>query len=565
MQVNDISLAPGIRSVLISLQKTSAGLGKAGEILVSGKSVSTALDNPTSYFAAVAARNKAQDLEALKDGIGDAVQTIGAANAGITAIGQLLLSAQGVANLAMATNDQSARNSYADSFNTILSQIDTLAGDSGFNGSNLIDNGSLSVNLSDQPGSTIMVPGASLDAASLGLTQITVPPISPFFGTSPITPPSLSSIQSQVTVQFDDGEGGNQNNMVAGSVQILDASGNQVQPYAQYEDPTTGLVNFYFTTPPAGESYSAAWDVSLNENKFDAAGPVQQVLVGGSVVPAAQYALSATATGGTKVTFTQGNEPLPGQTVQYVAGFLAPSGGPIQNVILNGTATNSYTTSSSGGGTVISFNGGTLASAAPQVEYVSGYQMAAPGTLQTLLVNNSPVSPAAYSYNPGSGTIVFNQALSAGAAVTYTLAGGGGVHQSAQPIIGDATAMVAALGSGTGSFPRAETSGLLAATPPLVVWPTPQITSSISEVNSAMTELKTYSTNLNSDSTILSVRGNFIDAMANTLTTAADNLTLADMNEEGADAQMLTTRQALAVQSLNMASRVSKGVLKLFG
>jgi flagellin-like hook-associated protein FlgL len=52
--------------------------------------------------------------------------------------------------------------------------------------------------------------------------------------------------------------------------------------------------------------------------------------------------------------------------------------------------------------------------------------------------------------------------------------------------------------------------------------------------------------------------------MINTLQEGADKLTLADMNKEGASMLALQTQQALAVNSLRLASQASQGVLRLF-
>jgi flagellin len=67
------------------------------------------------------------------------ISTIQAANNGITSITKLVQSAQALASQAQQTNDTAVRANLAVQYDSILSQIDQLAKDSGFNGINLLD------------------------------------------------------------------------------------------------------------------------------------------------------------------------------------------------------------------------------------------------------------------------------------------------------------------------------------------------------------------------------------------------------------------------------------------
>ena len=102
MAINDVSLTAGMRSNLVSLQGTVDLLNRTQERLSTGKKVNTALDNPLNYFTAKALNSRASDLAAFKDGMSEAVQTIKAANTGITAIEGLLAQAKAVASTAKA-------------------------------------------------------------------------------------------------------------------------------------------------------------------------------------------------------------------------------------------------------------------------------------------------------------------------------------------------------------------------------------------------------------------------------------------------------------------------------
>jgi len=66
------------------------------------KKVNTALDNPLNFFTAKALNSRASDLSGFKDGMSEAVQTLKAANNGITAIEGLIAQAKAVAATAKA-------------------------------------------------------------------------------------------------------------------------------------------------------------------------------------------------------------------------------------------------------------------------------------------------------------------------------------------------------------------------------------------------------------------------------------------------------------------------------
>ena len=69
---------------------------------------------------------------------------------------------------------------------------------------------------------------------------------------------------------------------------------------------------------------------------------------------------------------------------------------------------------------------------------------------------------------------------------------------------------------------------------------------------------------LGSYNSVLSTRKDFAENLINVLTEGADKLTLADMNEESANMLALQTRQQLAINSLSLASQASQSILKLF-
>ena len=167
---SDIVLSAGVRSNLLQLQKTADVITSTQSKLATGKRVNSALDNPVNYFTAQGLSNRAGDLSSLLDSMSSAFNTIQAANNGITAITKLVQSAQALVSQAQQTSDTTVRASLATQFTEILSQVDQLAGDSGFNGINLLDSSNssdLTVTLNETGSSSVTV--SAVDFSSNGL------------------------------------------------------------------------------------------------------------------------------------------------------------------------------------------------------------------------------------------------------------------------------------------------------------------------------------------------------------------------------------------------------------
>ena len=170
MALSDISLTAGMRSNLLQLQNTSRNIDRTQERLSTGKQVNSALDNPTNFFASQAALNRANDFSSRKDGMGEAIQNVKAADAGITAITSLVTAAKGLAEAALGTTSTTDRAAFATQYTTLQTQITQLASDSGYRGTNLLGtaNNTLTVNFNEDASSKIVVTG--------DVTQVDLPP-----------------------------------------------------------------------------------------------------------------------------------------------------------------------------------------------------------------------------------------------------------------------------------------------------------------------------------------------------------------------------------------------------
>src|SRR6266700_7396083 len=107
--MSDIILSSGVRSNLISLQQTADLITQTQTRLATGKRVNSALDNPINFFTAQGLSVRANDLGNLLDSMSSGINTIQAANNGITSITKLVQSAQALVTQALQSSDTTVR------------------------------------------------------------------------------------------------------------------------------------------------------------------------------------------------------------------------------------------------------------------------------------------------------------------------------------------------------------------------------------------------------------------------------------------------------------------------
>lgn len=98
--MSGVTLSSGIGAILQSLQGSAAATDAIQTRLATGRKVNSALDNPNAYFTALSFGNRASDLNALLDGIGQAQQSLAAASEGLAAISRLVVAAKSLARQA---------------------------------------------------------------------------------------------------------------------------------------------------------------------------------------------------------------------------------------------------------------------------------------------------------------------------------------------------------------------------------------------------------------------------------------------------------------------------------
>lgn len=135
---SDLQVSTSLRRKVESLKDVQEQQRIIQERLATGKLVSRPTDDPDRYFTASALDDRASSLSGLLDDMGQSIQTMSAADKGMTAIGKLLDVLKGKINAARAEADPARRADYAAEYNGILRQIEGLAEDSSYNGKNLL-------------------------------------------------------------------------------------------------------------------------------------------------------------------------------------------------------------------------------------------------------------------------------------------------------------------------------------------------------------------------------------------------------------------------------------------
>ena len=170
MALNTINLTPGMRANLFSLQQTAKDFEITQKRLATGLRVNTPLDDPINFFTAQEHKLRAEDLANRKDGMSEAIQTIKAANVGIEGITNLLAQAKSLAQSALSAGTTDAI-SFASAYNTVMTQINEMAADSGYKGVNLLQSGELTVQFAPTADeSTLHLSGFGSTAAEFSIS-----------------------------------------------------------------------------------------------------------------------------------------------------------------------------------------------------------------------------------------------------------------------------------------------------------------------------------------------------------------------------------------------------------
>ncbi|WP_038358671.1 flagellin [Bosea sp. UNC402CLCol] len=120
-----VSLNPGVRNALSSLQSITAQAQASQYRLATGKKVNTAVDNPVNYFTAASLNDRSSQLTGLLDGMSNGIQTIQAASKGIDGITKLVNSLQSTIKQAQSDAAQNRPTKAGGALATAAEQVAT--------------------------------------------------------------------------------------------------------------------------------------------------------------------------------------------------------------------------------------------------------------------------------------------------------------------------------------------------------------------------------------------------------------------------------------------------------
>ena len=173
--MSDVTLSQAVRSTLLSLQNTSKLIDRTQIRLSTGLRVASAKDDPISFFQAKTLTDRAVTFTEKKDGIDQGISSLSTALEGVEAIENIVRQLKGVStSLKSATGTQFS--DLITQYNSLRTQIGTLADDTTFQGVNLINSTTetLSVSFSDKTASLLTVTSVNIRESGLLINDVGV-------------------------------------------------------------------------------------------------------------------------------------------------------------------------------------------------------------------------------------------------------------------------------------------------------------------------------------------------------------------------------------------------------
>ena len=170
---DSINLSSSTRTNLLALQNTTNLISRTQERLSTGLKVNSAIDDAIAFFQAQSLSSRAGDLSVLKDSIDQGVSSVETAINGIEAVSDIVEQMKGIALGAKSEANAVNRSKAALQFNDLRNQLDNLATDASYKGTNLIKNSpaNLKVTFSEDGSSTLTISGVASDSSGLAIVQ----------------------------------------------------------------------------------------------------------------------------------------------------------------------------------------------------------------------------------------------------------------------------------------------------------------------------------------------------------------------------------------------------------
>ena len=499
---SNITLSSSVRKNLLALQSTADLMSLTQNRLATGKKVNSALDNPGNFFTSQSLNNRASDLNSLLDSIGQAQQTLKAADEGISSLTKLVESAKSIAKQARQA-PQPASATYS-AIALSGNPTDESLGTTG-------------------NGTAITVANSTTYSFDININGAGAETVTYTSDATATYAEILAGLQASfATALTNSGVTGADAELVA------NGGGDGIRVNALNAD-----VDFVI---------SANTGAGLTNNTYNSTSLLDNIGASG-------YTLTVAVNGGSNNTITFGTGAGQVSTLAELQSTLNTISG------LTGTASNSAVTfnvaSSSSQNSISLTSSNAALTTALGIGAVTGTtqgtaNVGAPDPTRTSLqsdYNNvltqidALASDASYNgVNLLDGDdlkVVFNETGTS----SLTISG----------VTFDSTGLGLSAVSGAGF----QSDG--------------DIDTTIATLDTALASLRTQSSKFGSNLTTVQTRQDFTKNLINTLQTGADTLVLADTNEEGANLLALQTRQQLSTTALSLSAQADQAVLRLFG
>ena len=575
----DIVLSGALRTNLASLSNTQTLIDQTQARLSTGKKVSSALDNPQSFFQASSLTNSANDYSNLLDGIGQSIQAIQAANTGVTSLTSLINQANSLATQAQSAQSGASATAVATG-NAALTGTSLATSLTGVTASSV-----LTFNVTDPTGGTNKINGSStantVTISSTDTVNDIVTKINDLNTTDNLSTPAIkASLDSSGHLQISAANGGTLNVGFAtstntdvtnealasglgfGSIATLNVNGAAASGGLSG---TVGFTSSQSTNLNSSALYAASGTLaqattklaSLTDSSGNAitnlhAGTTLKLTIGGKtsadlLVAAAPGAATPTAATQTVQGLVDGinNDTNIGSLV--TASFDA-STGKISIEAKDPSADAVQFSLVSGGATAEKLNVG-FGTSTLTTTNVSGDGAtenirfgAAAGNLASLQTQYNTTLDQIDSLTKDSGYQGTNL-LNGDNLTTYFSA-----DHSSNLVTSGVNFTAGGLGLKAADFQNSNA-----------------INTAVTQTDNALSTVRSFGSSLAGDLSIIQTRQDFTKGIISTLQTGSDNLTNADTNQESANLLALQTRQSLGVDALSLASQSQQSVLKLFG
>lgn len=588
MSSGDVVLSAALRNNLLSLQKTQGQIDRAQNVLSTGLKVASALDDPQSFFASQSLKNRSSDLTRLLDGIGQSIQTIKAADAGVTGVTKLVEQAQSIVDSARDALTSGAKEASVTG-SVDLSGISSTGSTGGLTSVTGIDNNAeLAFTYKDAEGNVKtlndggggaagavnIVTGDSIDQLITKINDLVIASTGEQAIKAELTSAGKLKLTAldggTFTVNFDaagDGVATTATASVAdqtlasalgfGGVALQTqadiVASSQVFAVGVTAAPTTKLTSGTFFETGTTTGFADASELLTNVADTDTGTTARFAASAGATT-----SLSFTVNG----TKTSANFTIAGRTIQGLVDAInndSTIGSLVTASYDSTTGQFAIEADNASVNTIkVNLNGG-VSDATGVADFDFGTQTSLAATSNSAIDSETFVLATAAStlsnlekdYN--SIRTQISELVSDAGYRGVNLIKGDTLETYFNEDRSNKLSTVGqnldsdGLGISEADFSRLET-----------------IEASGSEALSALTTLRTFGSTLATSLSVIQTRETFTKSLVETLNEGSDKLVVADQNEEGAKLLSLQTRQQLGVTALSLASQAQQAVLRLF-